>query len=595
MGLLRRLVPRKLSWQMMLIFIMITVVPFTVLSTLTLNRMADETDREAENRMAQMIRLTASSLNARFRAINAITEKIYLYYIYSDQGIRMDLESILKASANYQASVANYAAGILENDEFIRNVLFIDVLNDRVYPASTSFFSTVRIDWQYRQWDFLKEAALTPRRVTISKPHLEDYFLHGTHQVISFCRPFLSLDALPYHETILGYLVLDVDTSVFGETFQAYHWQETGRLYVTDRDGTALYADDPDLCGQPVIRPVSSDIRVLTEDIPACRWRIEYHLDKKLLTEGIHRLRDRLLMMSAVTLIAMALATWITSRRISMPVSRMLEQMDRVQQGDLTARVPVKGRDELSSLGDGFNRMVSRLDTHIRQSYIASIKQKEAELDALRMQIHPHYLYNTLEVIRMSSVAHKDQETAQMTLSLVRQLQYVIGESREQVPLSKELEIVRDYVSLVSLRYGRIDLTSSVPPPLMNCSILKMTLQPIVENAVQHGLRPLGGGQISISAAREGDRLLLTVMDNGCGMDAEQLERLRAQLGSDALPEVKEDGLRSIGTKNVHDRIRLACGGQYGLEIESGEGVGTAVVIRLPYQMTEGPHETADR
>ena len=213
------------------------------------------------------------------------------------------------------------------------------------------------------------------------------------------------------------------------------------------------------------------------------------------------------------------------------------------------------------------------------------------------MQIHPHFLYNTLEVIRMSSVAHQDMETAQMTLSLVNQLQYVIGESNEQVTLQKELDIIRDYISLVSLRYGQIELKSNVPSSLLSCLILKMTLQPIVENAVQHGLRPQGGGQISISADRQGDLLRLTVMDNGCGMDAEQLAALRRQLESDKMPEVKEDGLRSIGTNNVHDRIRLACGPAYGLEIESQVGVGTAVVINLPYQTSEKEeaHETADR
>lgn len=542
-----------------------------------------------------MIGLTANHLDARFSAINNITEKMYRYYIYSDQGTHMNLEKIIKSSSDYQSSVRNYVVGILENDEFLRNVLFIDDMNERVYPASTSHYSSVRINWQYQQWDFLKEAALTPRRLTISAPHQEDYFLHGTHQVISFCRPFLSLDDLPYKETILGYLVLDVDTAVFDEAFEGYPWQETGTLFVTDASGLVLYASDPAYEGQLIPGAATDDIQVLTEEIPTCGWRIEYQLDPKRLTEDIHRLRDRLLMMSAATLVAMALATWITSRRISRPVSRVLEEMDKVQHGDLTAHVPVRGNDELSALSDGFNRMVSRLATHIQQSYIASIRQKEAELDALRMQIHPHFLYNTLEVIRMSAVAHQDQQTAQMTLSLVRQLQYVIGESHEQVPLRKELEIVQDYISLVSLRYGQIDLISTVPGALLDCPILKMTLQPIVENAVQHGLRPLGGGQISISAARADGQLLLTVMDNGCGMNAEQLEQLRNQLNSDKLPEVKEDGLRSIGTKNVHDRIRLACGPEYGLEIESQEGVGTAVVIRLPGRMQEEKHETADR
>ena len=208
------------------------------------------------------------------------------------------------------------------------------------------------------------------------------------------------------------------------------------------------------------------------------------------------------------------------------------------------------------------------------------------------MQIHPHFLYNTLEVIRMSSVAHQDMETAQMTLSLVHQLQYVIGESNERVPLQKELDIIEDYISLVSLRYGQIDLKTSVPPDLLPCPILKMTLQPIVENAVQHGLRPQCGGQISISAAHSDTVLTITVMDNGCGMDPDQLFALRRQLESDKMPEVKEDGLRSIGTKNVHDRIRLACGPAYGLEIESQVGIGTAVVLHLPYLFPESSEST---
>ena len=114
-----------------------------------------------------------------------------------------------------------------------------------------------------------------------------------------------------------------------------------------------LYASDEQLIGQPVAPPESPDIQSLTSAVPACRWQIEYHLNRRLLTEDIHRLRDRLLLIFSVTLVAMALATWLTSRRISRPVGQMLAQMDRVQQGDLTARVPAQGHDELSDLSKG--------------------------------------------------------------------------------------------------------------------------------------------------------------------------------------------------------------------------------------------------
>lgn len=182
-----------------------------------------------------------------------------------------------------------------------------------------------------------------------------------------------------------------------------------------------------------------------------------------------------------------------------------------------------------------------------------------------------------------------------MALALVHQLQYVIGERHEHVLLSKELQMVSEYIDLVKARYGQIALKVNFPARYARCEILKMTLQPIVENAVQHGLRPLGGGQLSIDVQGCAGTLIITVMDNGCGMDEAQLARLRSQLESRELPEPKEDGLRSIGTKNVHDRIRLACGEPYGLEIESQTGVGTAVVMRLPYRTREVNHEAPDR
>ena len=421
----------------------------------------------------------------------------------------------------------------------------------------------------------------------ISKPNLYDYFIYGKETVFTFCRAMLSLNDLPEKETILGYLLLDIDQSIFSDTFQAYNWQETGKLYVLNEDGLILYASDEAEIGQPLAPGATENMSVITQKIPTCNWRIVCCLDEGLIMGHIMQLRSRLMIISALTLLGMLLFTWISSRNMSMPVRRMLKQMQQVQSGNLDVSLPVEGRDEMSDLSRGFNHMTESLRTHIEKSYVASIRQKEAELDALRMQIHPHFLYNTLEVIRMSSVAHQDLETAEMTLSLVHQLQYVIGESYERVTLQKELGIIRDYISLVSLRYGQIELKTSVPAALCSCRILKMTLQPVVENAVQHGLRPLGGGQISISAIRQGELLQLTVMDNGCGMDAEQLSALRLQLDSDKMPEIKEDGLRSIGMKNVHDRIRLACGQAFGLEIESQPGVGTAVVINLPYQLLE--------
>jgi len=586
MSLLQRILPKIMFWRYMLIFTLAGVIPFAAVTNLTLTRMSSATKAETESRISQMLHLAAVNLDSHFQTLSNMTEKMYLYRV-SDNGTYKGLEDILYSKINTKANINNYISVLADSNSFLRNVVFIDRVNGQVYGAGKPALKSIRTDWDFASWDLIRRASENPRKMAISTPHQDSYFIYGKQTVFTFCRALLSLNDLPEKETILGYLLLDIDQSIFSDAFQGYNWQETGKLYVLNEDDLILYASDEGETGQTLAPGFAENMTVITQDISTCNWRIVCCLDETLVMGHIIQLRSHLILISVLTLLGVLFFTWLSSRNMAMPVRRMLKQMKQVQSGNLDVSLPVNGRDEMSELSSGFNHMTESLRSHIEKSYVASIRQKEAELDALRMQIHPHFLYNTLEVIRMSSVAHQDLETAEMTLSLVHQLQYVIGESHERVTLQKEMDIIRDYISLVSLRYGQIELKTSVPVALTSCQILKMTLQPVVENAVQHGLRPLGGGQISISAVREGELLRLTVMDNGCGMDADQLAALRRQIDSDKMPEIKEDGLRSIGMKNVHDRIRMACGPAFGLEIESAPGVGTAVVIDLPYQVME--------
>lgn len=590
----RQFSPRTLSFRFLLIFFFAAVVPFLTISMITLSRVSDALEQEAQERITQMIHLAGSNLDSRMDALTSITEKMYVYST-NEYGAMNTLEDILRSGKNTATSMKDYVSTVLDNNDSLYNVMFIDLLNDQVYACGKPATKSLRYDWHYTDLSFYEEAISHPRRLTVSEPHREDYFFRSHETVISLCRPLLALSALPYREVVLGVMVLDIHYSLFEDAFSAYDWAQSGELFVTNAEDTIIYAQDAAWIGQKHTAPTQDSIRVLTEDMPSVRFTICYHLDRDLLMRDVRRLRDSLVMLMLVALCVMVLATVLSSQHISRPVKQILKQMKRVREGDLYARVSVHGNDELSDLSRGFNQMVSDLDTHIQRSYLASIRQKEAELDALKMQIHPHFLYNTLEVIRMSAVDHQDMTTANMTMALVHQLQYVIGERHEYVLLSTELQMVSEYIDLVKARYGQITLKVNFPSRYAQCEILKMTLQPIVENAVQHGLRPIGGGQLSIDVQGCAESLIITVMDNGRGMDEEQLLKLRRQLNSRELPEPKEDGLRSIGTKNVHDRIRLACGEPYGLEIESQIGVGTAVVMRLPYKTREVKHEASDR
>ena len=218
----------------------------------------------------------------------------------------------------------------------------------------------------------------------------------------------------------------------------------------------------------------------------------------------------------------------------------------------------------------------------------AEIKQKEAELNALKTQIKPHYLYNTLDIIRMTAMKHEDRETAEMLESLARQLRYLMGEEKEMVSLEQELDNIRDYFQMMRIRYeGRISLNITVPESLREIAVLKLLVQPAVENAVKHGLKEKDGqGSVWISANRKAEKVEVTVMDDGVGMDTEQLEAIRKRISA-GTKELHNPEKGGVGLVNVNERIQNRYGCQYGVQIESTKGAGTIVIICIPY-LSEG-------
>lgn len=230
--------------------------------------------------------------------------------------------------------------------------------------------------------------------------------------------------------------------------------------------------------------------------------------------------------------------------------------------------------------------MSSALKTYINKSYVAQIKQSEAELTALKSQIYPHFLYNTLEIIRMTALEDQGAEKVpEMIEALSEQIHYLIGPVQDMVPLEKEIDIVGKYVYLLNCRVGgKVQLTVNAPGG-SKIQIPRLTLQPIVENAYVHGIKPKKGkGCIMIETAIHEGKLEITVMDNGVGMDEEAVAGIMRLFESDEPGVKNEYNWQSIGLKNVHDRIRFLYGEEFGIRITSTPAVGTMVRILLPLQ-----------
>ncbi|WP_276355859.1 sensor histidine kinase [Cohnella caldifontis] len=310
-------------------------------------------------------------------------------------------------------------------------------------------------------------------------------------------------------------------------------------------------------------------------------WKILVTIPRSALMEEPRRIRDfTLLTAGAIIGFALLISIALTFM-LTRPLRSLVRVMKEVQSGNLDVAFPVKRRDEVGLAGSAFNRMVSRIKSLIEDVYLAGQRKREAELAALQSQINPHFIYNTLEAIRMTAVIRDDAEVSSMAQLLGKLLRYGIGAGSETVPLAKEFEHLGMYVTLLNYRYGnRFFLTLPDEPANRDLPVMKLLFQPIVENAVYHGLDEAKPRmRIGIAYRLEGADHVFTVRDDGIGMDEAELARLRRRL-EDPAAASREN--RGIGLRNVNERLKLLFGETYGLRIESRPGEGTEVTVRLP-------------
>lgn len=252
--------------------------------------------------------------------------------------------------------------------------------------------------------------------------------------------------------------------------------------------------------------------------------------------------------------------------------------MDQVMTGDLNVRLPAEqSGDELDVISGHFNEMCQRLDRYIKKSYLAEIEQKNAELFALQSQINPHFLYNTLEAIRMKALMNGDREVGKMLYSMAVIFRSQIKEA-DVITVVQEIHYCKKYLELFEYRYAD-KFTSEVrcPEELMNYPIIKFVLQPLIENYFVHGIRTEeDGNKILIWVEKEGETLLIHIEDNGRGMSEEELCKT-----NEKLKENPEDSGKSIGIQNVNRRIKAVYGDDYGIVLKKSRMGGLHVIVRV--------------
>ncbi|MGN0983420.1 MAG: sensor histidine kinase, partial [Gemmiger sp.] len=285
----------------------------------------------------------------------------------------------------------------------------------------------------------------------------------------------------------------------------------------------------------------------------------------------------------AILLATLASASLLT-RVFTRPLHRLARAMgDFEHDADHFTYQAIGGTQEVSELSDSFGHMVRRIQHLMATVREEEINLRKTELKALQAQINPHFLYNTLDSIAWMCERGKNADAVQMVHALARLFRISISKGHELIPIAREIEHAESYLQIQKYRYkNQFTYHFSVDPDCLDFFCNKITLQPLIENAITHGLDLLvDEGHIEVTVRREGDDILFTVSDNGVGMAPEQVDAIMQREPSDRT---------GIGLKNVNDRLRIYFGEGYGLRIDSVPDEGTTVTVRMP-KVREGSYE----
>lgn len=268
-----------------------------------------------------------------------------------------------------------------------------------------------------------------------------------------------------------------------------------------------------------------------------------------------------------------------SARVMSQGVSRILKGMRQAEEGNLDVEVQAEGNDEIDMIAEGLNHMVKQMKILLEEKAQIEIKKREADMMMLQRQIRPHFLYNTLDGIRMKALLNQDMDTAEMIEKLSLLLRRTTDIKTDYVTLQEEMEYIGYYIELQNIRFRyKFQLLQNIPKTIKNMIIPKFSLQPLIENAVHHGLeKRRQNRQIWVEAREENNMIFILVKDNGQGITKERLKEIRETLNQSDMQETEH-----IGLNNINIRLKLLYGKEYGLSIDSEEERGTILTLRLP-------------
>jgi len=436
----------------------------------------------------------------------------------------------------------------------------------------------------------------------VSSSHVQNVIADRYRWVISLSREILRQDTNQGE----GILLVDLNYDIISRICSSVRLGKRGYVFIVDSNGEIVYHPQQQLIYGGLktenIRQVieekndyfadespTDDKLYNVQTMKSTGWKVVGVNYRNDLVENRDSIRITFELWGLFFFIFSVVLSIFLSRQLSKPIKQLRKSMQAVEQGNFDVRSDIHSDNEIGDLGKDFNIMVAEIKNLLQRITQEQEQKRKSELKALQMQINPHFLYNTLDSVIWMAEGGKQNEVITMSSALARLFRLSISKGKEIISIGSEVEHVASYLTIQKIRYkDKLDYRIEVDGAIKTYKTVKIILQPLVENAIYHGIKNKEtGGTIIISGSKKEDHIELTVWDNGAGMDKKTLERINTLL-ADRTPvrDSEQDNAPSshsgLGLRNVDERIKLYFGPEYGLEYESEEDVGTLARIRLP-------------
>ncbi|WP_165971994.1 cache domain-containing sensor histidine kinase [Paenibacillus piri] len=485
-------------------------------------------------------------------------------------------------------------------DEFTQNInQFKSYIKDIILVSRNGVVYNITLaDEISRGFPFLESEWMKPvvgsdkRGIQFVTTHVSNYYVgaYSKDKVVSAVLP------IEENRNVLGYVVCDINLQKFSEIFQSLSLGSGGYIYMVDPQGKIIVHPDPRKIGteiggellEPLLHDRTGSFKmtdggekklIIRTQSKVTGWLLVGDIPYAHITKAASQNRTITYLILAMGVLLIVAISVIVSRQITKPIKALIDRMKKVQTHDFKTREVDYGHGEVAVIGQRFEGMVFEINKLIQDVYVSNLKQKEAELKELQNQINPHFLYNTLQLVKAEAVFGRHKEVSLLITTLGELLRYPMYGRNEPVELQEEISYINKYIDIYQRRFrGKFEFTCDMDPKVSRMRVPKLILQPVVENGLVHGLRETkSGGRIDvrISCSEDGSSVEIIVWDNGTGMTKEQVTQLNERLSA-------EQDDHSIGLLNVRQRIQLKYGPEYGISVRSEEGVFTEVKLTLP-------------